>query len=277
MIDPEPRKVSISTQCRLLSVPRSSYYHKPNRQESSDNLAVMSEMDKIYLAHPAFGSRKITQMLARRGIRVNRKRVRRLMKVMGIRSLAPQPSTTKSNPAHQKYPYLLRDLVIDHPNQVWAVDITYIPYKKGFMYLVAIMDWNSRKVLSWRTSNTMTVDFCVSALNEALALYRTPEIFNSDQGSQFTSEAFTSILIDAEIAISMDGVGRAIDNVFIERLWRTLKYEHIYLSPSDSGTELRQGIAEYLDFYNSERPHDGLNGLTPNEAYYQLDTHQRVA
>jgi putative transposase len=171
----------------------------------------------------------------------------------------------------------LRGLVIDRPNQVWAVDITYVPFKKGFWYLVAIMDWHSRKVLSWRLSNTMTTDFCVAALEEALALFGPPEIFNSDQGSQFTSESFTSVLKGAGVAISMDGVGRAIDNVFIERLWRTLKYDHIYLNPADSGGACRAGIAMYLDYYNEERPHSSLDAHTPDEVYYALPNNQRAA
>lgn len=199
------------------------------------------------------------------------------MRLMGIASVAPQPSTTKAHPAHLKYPYLLRNLSINQPNQVWCADITYIPFKKGFLYLVAIMDWHSRKVLSWRVSNTMTADFCVAALCEALALYGTPEIFNTDQGSQFTSEAFTGILKEADVAISMDGVGRAIDNVMIERLWRTLKYDHIYLNPADSGNACRDGIGEFFNYYNQDRPHSSLDDQTPDEVYYQRHRNQRVA
>ena len=199
------------------------------------------------------------------------------MRLMGIRSLCPQPKTTTPNKAHPVYPYLLRDLPVTRPNQVWAADITYIPFKKGFWYLVAIMDWHSRKVLSWRLANTMTADFCVAALNEALALYGAPEIFNSDQGSQFTAEAFTSVLLDAGVKISMDGVGRAIDNVFIERLWRTLKYDHIYLNPAENGTTCRAGISEFLKYYNEERPHSSLGDATPDEVYYSLRINQRAA
>ena len=279
MIDPKLEGSSVSRQCELLSVPRSTYYYRRQEVESDENLALAAAIDRIWTDHPAFGSRKITQMLRRQGgVPANRKRVRRLMKLMGIASLAPGPRTTKANPAHIKYPYLLRDVVVDHPNQAWATDITYIPYAKGFMYLVAIIDWHSRKVLSWRLSNTMGVDFCVSALTEAIAIYGAPEIFNSDQGSQFTSSQFTSILECHDVAISMDGRGRAIDNVFVERLWRTIKYEHIYLNPASSGTELREGLARYIEFYNSERPHDGLGGKTPDEAYFQAQTDQaRVA
>jgi putative transposase len=191
---------------------------------------VMAEIDRLYLAHPENSSRMMTTILSRRGHEVNRKRVQRLMQLRGLRSLSPQPKTTKAHPDHPKYPYLLRDLRVDHPNHVWASDITYIPFKKGFLYLVAIMDWHSRKVLTWRVANTMMADFCVAALHEALALYGTPEIFNKDQGSQFTSQAFTGVLQEAGVAISIDGVGRAIDNVFIERLWRTLEYDHVYLN-----------------------------------------------
>jgi putative transposase len=275
MIDPA-LELSVSDQCRLLGVARSTYYYQ-GAAESEENLALMRQIDELYLAHPENGQRMMVRALKRLGIVVNRKRVRRLMRLMGIRSLAPQPKTTTPNKAHPVYPYLLRDLVIDHPNQVWAADITYVPFKKGFWYLVAIMDWHSRKVLSWRLSNTMTTDFCVAALREALALYGPPEIFNTDQGSQFTSEAFTSILKAAGVAISMDGVGRAIDNVFIERLWRTLKYDHIYLNPAENGTACRAGITEYLRYYNEDRPHSSLDDNTPDEVYYALRNNQRAA
>ncbi len=276
MIDPT-RQLPVSVQCALLDVARSTYYFESKNTESDLNLALMQEIDKLYLAHPENGSRMMTRVLRRRGHQVNRKRVRRLMQLMGLRSLSPQPSTTKAHPQHPKFPYLLRNLRIDRPNQVWCADITYIPFTKGFLYLVAIMDWHSRKVLSWRVSNTMTTDFCVAALTEALALYGTPEIFNTDQGSQFTSVAFTSILLEAGVTISMDGAGRALDNVFIERLWRTLKYDHIYLSPADSGTACRDGIKVFLNYYNCERPHSSLDDQTPDEVYYQLGINQRAA
>jgi len=276
MIDPE-LELSVSSQCRLLSVPRSTYYYERSDTESDENLSLMAEIDRLYLAHPENGSRMMTKVLRRQGHKLNRKRVQRLMRLMGIRSLAPQPSTTKAHPAHPKYPYLLRNVSIDRPNQAWATDITYIPFKKGFLYLVAIMDWHSRKVLSWRVSNTMTADFCVAALTEALSLYGTPEIFNSDQGAQFTSEAFTNILIDAKVQISMDGAGRAIDNVFIERLWRTLKYDHIYLNPADNGIQCREGIGAFLNYYNQERPHSSLDDNTPDEVYYASRINQRAA
>lgn len=277
MIDPA-LKLCVSSQCRLLGVASSTYYYERQGSESLGNLALMEEIDRIYLAHPENGSRMMTRILRRKGRLVNRKRVQRLMRLMGIASLTPQPSTTKPHPAHLKYPYLLRNMRIDHPNQVWASDITYIPFKKGFLYLVAIMDWHSRKVLTWRVSNTMTTDFCVAALHEALALYGTPEIFNTDQGSQFTSESFTSILKAADVAISIDGAGRALDNVFIERLWRTLKYDHIYLNPADNGDACRQGIGEYIHYYNQERPHSSLdNDMTPDEVYYHSQINQRAA
>ena len=276
MIDPG-LDLPVSTQCQLLGLARSTYYYESKNTESDFNLALMEEIDRLYLAHPENGSRMMTKVLRRRGHEVNRKRVQRLMQLMGLRSLCPQPKTTTPNKAHPVYPYLLRGLNVDHPNHVWCSDLTYIPFKKGFLYLVAIMDWHSRKVLTWRVSNTMTSDFCVAALVEALALYGTPEIFNTDQGAQFTSDAFTRVLRDAGVTISMDGVGRAIDNVFIERLWRTLKYDHVYLNPADSGNACRDGITEFLTYYNEDRPHSALNDATPDEVYYQSRINQRAA
>jgi putative transposase len=258
-------------------VARSTYYYERAGNESPENLALMEEIDRLYLAHPENGSRMMTSVLRRNGWPVNRKRIRRLMRLMGIKSLAPQPKTTTPNKAHPVYPYLLRGLSITRSNQVWAADITYIPFKRGFLYLVAIMDWHSRKVLSWRLANTMTADFCVAALQDALANFGAPEIFNTDQGSQFTAEAFTAVLLEADVKISMDGVGRAIDNVFIERLWRTLKYDHIYLNPAENGTKCRAGIDEFLKYYNEERPHSSLDDATPDEVYYSLRSKQRAA
>ena len=275
MIDPD-HELSIENQCALLEVPRSTYYYEA-AGESPENLALMEQIDMLYLAHPENGSRMMVRVLARQGVVVNRKRVQRLMNLMGIRSLAPQRKTTVANKEHFKYPYLLRGLLIDRPNQVWCTDITYIPFAKGFMYLVAIMDWHSRKVLSWRLSNTMTVDFCVAALEDALALFGTPEIFNTDQGSQFTAHPFVKVLLDSGVQVSMDGVGRAIDNVFIERLWRTVKYDHVYLNPANSGNELRDGLEIYLNYYNEERPHSSLGDMTPDETYYQSRLQQRAA
>ena len=275
MIDTDGR-LSVAEQCRLLKIPRSTYYYE-SCGETEENLALMERIDRLYLAHPENGSRMMVRVLARAGIIVNRKRVQRLMNLMGIRSLAPQKKTTVANKEHFKYPYLLRGLSIDQPNRVWCADITYVPFKKGFLYLVAIMDWHSRKVLTWRLANTMTSDFCVAALEEALALYGTPEIFNTDQGSQFTANPFVKVLLDAEVAISMDGVGRAIDNVFIERLWRTVKYDHVYLNPANSGNELRAGLSVFLSYYNEERPHSSLEDMTPDEVYYRSRQQQRAA
>jgi putative transposase len=266
MIDPG-LELPVADQCRLLSLARSTYYYE-GASETPENLALMEIIDRLYLDHPENGSRMMVRVLARMGRVVNRKRVQRLMNLMGIHSLAPQKKTTIPHPEHVKYPYLLRGLRIDHPNHVWCADITYVPFKKGFLYLVAIMDWHSRKVLTWRLSNTMTPDFCVAALEEALALYGTPEIFNTDQGSQFTATAFIKVLFDAKVTISMDGVGRAIDNVFIERLWRTIKYDHIYLNPADSGNALRDGLETFIEYYNEDRPHSSLGDATPEEVYY---------
>ena len=275
MIDPG-LELPIADQCRLLSLARSTYYYE-GASETPENLILMEIIDRLYLDHPENGSRMMVKVLARMGRVVNRKRVQRLMNLMGIHSLAPQKKTTIPHPEHVKYPYRLRGLNIDHPNHVWCADITYVPFKKGFLYLVAVMDWHSRKVLSWRLSNTMTPDFCVAALEEALALYGIPEIFNTDQGSQFTAHAFIKVLFDAKITISMDGVGRAIDNVFIERLWRTIKYDHIYLNPAESGNALRDGLEMFIDYYNEDRPHSALGDATPDEVYYRSRLQQRAA
>jgi putative transposase len=223
----------------------------------------MRRIDELYMAWPFLGSRRMTALLRAEGQRVNRKRVQRLMRQMGIAALAPKPRTTKPAPGHKIFPYLLRDLVIERPNHVWAADITYIPIGRGFLYMVAIIDWASRAVLAWRLSNTMDVGFCLAALEEALARFGRPEIFNTDQGSQFTSGDFTGMLAAAGIRISMDGRGRWIDNVFIERLWRSLKYEDIYLKGYADGREARAGIGEWLAFYNHRRPHQALANRTP--------------
>ena len=276
MIDPT-HTLAISVQCSLLGVSRSRYYRGENQDVDEDDLALMEKLDKLWTAHPENGSRMMVKVLRRSGLIENRKRIQRLMRLMGICSLAPQKKTTIPHRDHFKYPYLLRHLVIDRPNQVWCADITYIPFKKGFFYLVAIMDWHSRKVLSWRLSNTLTPDFCVAALNEALAKYGPPEIFNTDQGSQFTSIDFTKVLLEAGVKISMDGVGRVLDNIFIERLWRTLKYDHVYLNPANSGYECRDGIGTFLRYYNEDRPHSALGDSTPDEVYYQLSNIQRAA
>ena len=246
---------------------RSSFYYQPV-QDNAVDLVLMAAIDRQFLETPYYGSRKMVAVLRRAGYVVNRKRVRRLMRRMGLHVIWQKPNTSKPNPEHKVYPYLLRDLVIDRPNQVWATDITYIPMSKGFLYLVAIMDWHSRAVLSWRLSNTMEADFCVAALEEALARYGKPEIFNSDQGSQFTSTAFTGVLTTAGIKISMDGRGAWRDNVFVERLWRSVKYEEIYLRAYDTVAESRNSLASYFSFYNSRRPHSSLDRQTPDQAYF---------
>jgi len=262
----------ITRQCQMLDLSRSSVYYrlKPIPEE---DLALMRSIDELHLQHPFLGSRKIRDRLQRQGARINRKKVRRLMRLMGIRALYPRKRRT-SLPAkgHKIYPYLLRDLAVVRPNQVWAADIVYIPMARGFLYLVAIMDWYSRKVLSWRLSNTLDTTFCVEALEEALDRYGTPDIFNTDQGAQFTSEAFTGKLKEANVRISMDGKGRWIDNVFVERLWRSLKYEEVYLKAYETVAEAHRSIAAYLDFYNRERPHQSLDRLTPIEVYAGVRT-----
>ncbi len=256
------RDPSIRRQCTLLGVARSGVYRKPPLANDND-LAVMRRIDALFTAWPFLGSRRMAAMLRAEGRPINRKQVRRLMRRMGIAALGPKPRTTKPAPGHKIFPYLLRNLAIDRPNQVWATDITYIPIGRGFLYLVAVIDWASRAVLAWRLSNTMDVSFCVSALEEALARFGKPEIFNTDQGSQFTSAVFTGKLAGAGIRISMDGRGRWMDNVFIERLWRSLKYEDIYLKGYADGCEARSGIGAWIAFYNGHRPHQALRNRTP--------------
>src|SRR5436309_6955829 len=254
--------LAIRRQCTLLSVARSSVYRLP-RPANDDDLLMMRLIDELFTAWPFLGSRRLAVMLREKGYSINRKRVQRLMRKMGIAALGPKPRTSKPAPGHTIYPYLLRELTIERANQVWSADITYIPIGRGFLYLVAIMDWASRAVLAWRLSNTMDVSFCVSALEEALFRFGTPEIFNTDQGSQFTSAAFTGTLGKAGVTISMDGRGRWIDNVFIERLWRSLKYEDIYLKGYADGREAARGIAEWVAFYNDRRPHQALADRMP--------------
>ena len=258
--------LSLSRQCRLLTISRSSFYYAP-KGESPENLALMRRIDELFLKYPFYGSRQMARQLRREGIEAGRHRVRRLMRLMGLEAIYQAPRTSQPHPAHRIYPYLLTGMAIGRPNQVWCADITYIPVSRGFLYLVAIMDWATRHVLAWRLSNTMDARFCVEALNEALARYATPEIFNTDQGSQFTSGTFTGVLKDAEITISMDGRGRCMDNIFIERLWRSLKYEAIYLHDLADGFKAERVIGEWIDFYNTERPHSALAGQTPAEAY----------
>lgn len=268
MVEPDHPRLSIVRQCQLLSIQRSAYYYQPVG-ESTQNLELMRLIDEHYLETPWYGARQMTRHLRRQGHAVNRKRIGRLMQTMGLSAIYQKPNTSKPHPKHKIYPYLLRGLTIERPNQVWCADISYIPLQRGFLYLVAILDWASRKVLSWRLSNTMDADFCVEALEEALARYGTPEIFNTDQGSQFTSDAFTTALKDAGIRISMDGKGRWMDNVMIERLWRSLKYECIYLHAFETGSEVRQGLKRWIEYYNTQRPHSGLDDKTPDEAYWQ--------
>jgi len=230
----------------------------------------MRLIDEQYLKTPSWGSRSMRNHLRRLGYKVNRKRIQRLMRLMGIEAIYPKPKTSRPHPQHKVYSYLLRNLKIDRPNQVWAADITYIPMNRGFMYLVAVMDWHSRKVLSWRLSNTLDTDFCVEAVAEAISRYGAPQIFNTDQGAQFTSTDFTDLLKSHNVCISMDGRGRVQDNIFIERLWWTLKYQYLYLWSFDNGTELRQGLEQWFNFYNCERSHQALDNLTPDEVYFRL-------
>lgn len=254
--------LSIRRQCRLLSVTRSGVY-RPQRPVSDDDISLMRRIDELFTAHPFFGSRRMMLQLRSEGHEINRKHVQRLMRSMGIVALGPKPNTSKPAPGHKIYRYLLRGLKIERPNHVWCADITYIPIGRGLLYLVAIMDWASRAVLSWRLSNTMDASFCVEALEEALAKYGKPEIFNTDQGSQFTGADFTGVLREAGIQISMDGRGRWMDNVFIERLWRSLKHEDIYLKHYAEGREAKAGIAAWIAFYNTRRFHRALGNRTP--------------
>jgi putative transposase len=262
MIDRAQPALSVRRQCELLRVSRSGLYYEPEPSDP-EQLAVMRRIDEIHLKYPFYGSRKVSLELRREGQDANRKRIQRLMRLMGLEAIAPKPSTSTPHPKHPKYPYLLRGLTVSRVNQVWSTDITYIPMRDGFVYLVAIMDWYSRRVLAWRLSNTMDSSFCVEALEQALKRFGTPEIFNTDQGAQFTAEAFTKPLRERGIAISTDGKGRCLDNVFVERLWRSLKYEEVYLHAYDNATEARAGIGRYLDFYNNERPHQALGYQTP--------------
>jgi len=260
----------LSRQCKVLAISRSSAYRVPTGVHDND-IELMRKLDECHLKHPFKGSRRLRDDLwDHYGLHVNRKRVQRLMRIMGIRALYPGAKTTRRNPQHKVYPYLLRDLDIDRVNQVWCTDITYIPMRKGFLYLVAIMDWHSRKVLSWRLSNSLDTAPCIDALEEALANYGTPDIFNSDQGCQFTSEGFTDVLNDHKIKISMDGKGRWMDNVFIERLWRSLKYEEVYLKAYDTVAQAQQSIGEWITFYNQDRRHASLSRMTPDQVYYDL-------
>lgn len=266
LIEQAHPQLSISQQCNLLSIPRSSYYYQPVG-ESATNLALMLRIDKLFTDRPEMGVRRMHQELTTEADPLNIKRIRRLMRMMGLEAVGPKPNLSKPQPGHTIYPYLLRGVAIDRVNQVWSTDITYVPMASGFLYLCAVIDWYSRFILSWRLSNTLLADFCVDALQEALNKWGKPEIFNTDQGSQFTSQLFLKPLIDNEIKISMDGKGRALDNIFIERFWRTIKYEHIYLRAYADGRELDKGLSAYFRFYNQDRKHQSLGYQTPGEWY----------
>ncbi|MBW7950057.1 MAG: IS3 family transposase [Pseudorhodoplanes sp.] len=266
MIDPGHPRLSIVRQCELASISRSSFYRQP-AAESELTLRLMRLIDEQFLETPWYGSRQMARHLRRNGWCIGRHRVRRLMTRMGLAPIYQRPKTSEPHPRHKVYPYLLRHLTIEQPNQVWCADVTYIPMRRGFLYLVAIMDWASRKVLAWRLSNTMDAEFCVAALEEAIGRFGKPGIFNTDQGSQFTSFAFTNTLRDADIRISMDGRGRWMDNVFIERLWRSLKYECVFLNAFETGSEARAGVGRWIGYYNADRPHSAFDGRTPDEVY----------
>lgn len=266
MIEPQHPELSIVRQCALVSISRSSFYFT-GKGESPLNLKLMRLIDEQFLQTPFYGSRQMMRYLHRCGYNVGRKRVRRLMRQMGLSAIYQAPRTSIKSLENKVHPYLLRNLTIDRPNQVWCADITYIPMRRGFLYLVAIMDWHSRKVLAWRLSNTMEASFCVEALEEAIETFGPPQIVNTDQGSQFTSLEWVETARQAGAQVSMDGKGRWMDNVFIERLWRSLKYECVYLYAWETGSEARAGIEDWMMFYNAQRPHSTLGGRTPDEAY----------
>jgi len=266
MIDRE-HELALTRQAKILKLSRSGLYYRPRPVPPAD-LAVMRRIDELHLDYPFAGSRMLRDLLRGEGVEIGRQRVARMMKRMGIEALYRRPNTSKPNPGHKIYPYLLRSVAVERPNQVWAMDITYIPMARGFVYLAAVVDWFSRRVLAWRVSITMEVGFCLEAVEEALARHGRPEIFNTDQGSQFNGQDFTGLLLDNAIAISMDGKGAWRDNVFVERLWRSVKYEEVYLRAYDSVGEARASIGRYLDFYNRKRPHSSLDARTPDRAYF---------
>ena len=266
MIDRE-HDLPITKQAEVLRISRGSVYYLP-RPVSAADLEVMRRLDRLHLEFPFAGSRMMRGLLVAEGCKIGRRHVKTLMRRMGIEALYRRPRTTRPEPGHKIYPYLLRAMAVTRPNQVWAMDITYIPMARGFVYLAVVLDWFSRRVLSWRLSITMEAAFCVATLEDALARHGKPDIFNTDQGSQFTSEAFTGVLASNNIAISMDGKGAWRDNVFVERLWRSVKYEEVYLKAYDSVSEARGSIGRYLDFYNGRRPHSSLDGITPDQAYF---------
>src|ERR1700758_2070027 len=266
MID-RKHKLSLMQQAALLGISRGSVYYEPVSISAAD-LALMRRIDELHLDFPFAGSRMLRGLLAADGSKIGRRHVTTLMRRMGIEAIYRRPNTSKPAPGHRIYPYLLRGLMIDHPNHVWATDITYIPMARGFVYLAAVMDWFARRILAWRLSNTMEASFCIDAVGEALAKYDCPQIFNTDQGSQFTSAEFTGLLTDNSVEISMDGKGAWRDNVFVERFWRTIKYEEVYLHAYDTVAEARQSIGRYLKFYNARRPHTALDQHTPDQAYF---------
>jgi len=267
MIEPNLPGLSIGKQCKLLSIPRSSFYYEP-KGESEKNLDLMRLIDKQFLETPFYGVRQMTWHPRNDDHLVNEKRVRRLMRLMGLMPIYQRPKTSKAAKGHKIYPYLLRGLRVDRPNQVWCAEITYLPMRRGFLYLVAIMDWHTRKVLASRISHTLEAEFCVDALNEAIHKFGAPEIMNTDQGSQFTSFAWTDRLRRSTVRISMDGKGRFLDNIFVERLWRSLKYERVYLHAWETGTEVKAGVRKWIAFYNHKRPHSALGGQPPAVVYW---------
>jgi putative transposase len=266
MIDPE-HDLAIKQQAEVLGISRSTVYYEP-RPISAEDLWLMRRLDELHLNYPFAGSRMLRGLLWQQGLEVGRRHIKTLMRRMGIEAIYRKPNTSKPAPGHRIYPYLLRELFITRPNQAWAMDITYIPMARGFIYLAAVVDWFSRRVLAWKLSITMDVSFCIEELEEALSRNEKPEIFNTDQGSQFTSEAFTGRLKEEGIRISMDGKGRWRDNVFVERVWKSVKYEEVYLHAYETVTEARTSIGKYLEFYNSIRPHSSLNGFTPDQVYF---------
>lgn len=275
MID-RTHNLPVVRQCEILELARSTAYYTP-KPTSPDDLALMRRIDELHLEYPFAGSRMLRDLLRNEGRPVGRKRVRRLMRQIGIEALYRKPNTSRRHAAHPIYPYLLRNLSIERPNHVWATDITYIPMRRGFVYLVAIVDWYSRRILAWRLSNTLTTDFCIEALEEAITRYGTPEIFNTDQGSQFTSAEFTGVLKAHDIRISMDGKGCWRDNVFVERLWRTIKYEEVYLKAYDSVSQAKASLGQFITFYNNRRPHQAFAGKAPDMIYFSGLPQENIA